>query len=804
MQRSFLRPFLGLAVLALSWVPASAQEPYRLPPQVVSDILDAAPLPDVSVSPDRQWLLFSDRASMPSIAEVSEPMLRLAGYRINPATNGMHGAGRTLGLRLKRIEGGAEHAIRTPAGAVVGAPSWSPDNRRIAFTNTTGSGIELWVADVATGAARRVGEQRLNGVVGSCSWLPDSRRLLCPWVPADRAAAPARPAVPVGPAIQETSGSTAPVRTFQDLLQNAHDEALFDHYFTAQLGVVDVDDGRVSPVGSPAIFMGIDAAPGGEYVLVTRVLKPYSYLFPARAFPQAEEVWNLQGEVVHRVAQHPLLDFLQANWVVTGPRSAAWRPLQPATLVWVEALDEGNPKAEATHRDRVLLLPAPFTGAPREIARTEQRFGGIAWGETTSLISDYERTSRKRRTWAFDPDRPDADWRLVWDRNTEDAYNDPGTPLFRRSPLGSVLLERNGAIYLVGAGASAEGDRPFLDRLELRTLRTERLWRSEADAYESVVALVDDDARRLVTRRESATLPPNYYVRQPRGGRMVALTSFRDPAPQLTGIRKQLVTYTRKDGVPLNGTLYLPPDYQDGTRLPVVVWAYPREFVDASVAGQVRGTTNRFTTLGGASHLFFLTQGYAVFDGPSMPIVGGDTANNRYIEQLVASAEAAVDKIVDMGVADRDRIGVGGHSYGAFMTANLLAHTDLFRAGIARSGAYNRTLTPFGFQAEQRTFWEAADIYETMSPFWYAHEIEEPILFIHGEADNNMGTFPIQSERMFAAVKGNGGTARLVFLPNESHGYAAAESVKHTLYEMIGWFDRHVKNAPPSRPTTQQ
>lgn len=805
MRGLLARPFLVTAIAALVSSPALAQEPYRQPPQVINDILDAPPLPGVSVSPDRQWLLFSERASMPSIAEVSEPMLRLAGARINPKTNGMHGGGRTTALRLKRIEGGAEHAVRVPAGASLGFPQWSPDNRQIAFTNTTDAGIELWVADVASGEARRVTDAKLNGVAGGCSWLPDSRRMLCPWIAEGRGAAPPEPTVPAGPTIQETSGSTAPVRTYQDLLQNSHDEALFDYYFTAQLATVDVTTGARANVGQPGIYRGVDASPNGEYILLTRVLRPYSYLFPASSFPYEQEVWNLQGQVVHRVAKRPLQDYLQPNWVVTGPRSANWRPLQPATLLWAEALDGGNPKAKVEQRDKVMQLAAPFSGMPTEIARTKERFAGITWGEgSLAMISDYERTTRRSRTWLFNPDQPSAEWKLVWDLNTEDSYRNPGSPLFKRTALGNALVRRGDYIYLTGNGASPEGDRPFLDRLNVRTLKTERIWRSEATSYESVVALLDDDARRLVTRRESATMPPNYYVREPRGGRMVALTSFKNPAPQLTGIRKELVTYKRKDGVPLSGTLYLPPDYQPGTRLPVVMWAYPQEFVDANVAGQVRGTANRFTMPGGASHLFFLTQGYAVFDDPKIPIVGGDTANNNYIDQLVAGAQAAVDKVVEMGIADRDRIGVGGHSYGAFMTANLLAHTDLFRAGIARSGAYNRTLTPFGFQAEERTFWEAPDIYEKMSPFWYADDIKEPILFIHGEADNNMGTFPIQSERMFAAVKGNGGTARLVFLPNESHGYSAAESNKHTLYEMISWFDKHVKNAPPKRPATQQ
>ncbi|NJD09092.1 MAG: S9 family peptidase [Gemmatimonadetes bacterium] len=798
-MRQIARSLLGAACFAALILPAAAQEPYRTPPQVINDILDAPPIPGVSVSPDRQWLLFSDRTSMPSIAEVSEPMLRLAGARINPATKGLFGGSRRTALRLKLIATGAEHQVTVPTEGSLGTPQWSPDSRRIAFTVSSGSGIVLWVADVATGQAKQVTTARLNGVSGSCAWLADGQRLLCPWVPEGRGAIPAPPQVPRGPAIQETSGSKAMIRTYQDLLQNGYDEALFDYFFTAQLGIVDAATGARTPVGAPGVISA-GASPSGEYLLVTRIQRPYSYLFPADAFPQVQEVWNGQGQVVHTVLRRGLQEDMASGWVPTGPRNVTWRPQQLATLVWAEALDGGNPKQQAAHRDRVLMLAAPFTGEPVEIARTQERYRGIQWGQAAALISDYERTTRRARTWVFEPDRPATPWRLVWDLNSEDAYGDPGSPLMRPLPGGSVLLQRGDWLYLTGTGASAEGDRPFLDRLNLRTLRTERLWRSGAQTYESVVAVLSDDARRVLTRSESATEPPNYLVRQLPSGKATALTAFRDPAPQLTGIKKQLITYTRQDGVPLNGTLYLPPGYRPGTRLPLVVWAYPREFLDASVAGQVRGTANRFTTFSGASHLFFLTQGYAVLDGPSMPILGGDTANNTYIEQLVASAQAAVDKVVEMGVADRDRIGVGGHSYGAFMTANLLAHTDLFRAGIARSGAYNRSLTPFGFQAEERTFWEVPELYQRMSPFWYADRLKEPILFIHGEADNNTGTFPIQSERMYAAVKGNGGTARLVFLPSEAHGYSAAESNKHVLYEMIAWFDKYVKNAPP-RPS---
>ena len=394
--------------------------------------------------------------------------------------------------------------------------------------------------------------------------------------------------------------------------------------------------------------------------------------------------------------------------------------------------------------------------------------------------------------------------KLVWALNNQDRYHDPGRPIMTELPNGQRAILQNGDfIFLEGQGASPEGDMPFLDKFDLKTLKAERVFQCDKEHYESVVALLNDDGTKFITRRESPTEPPNYYILEQSASRsnpaVKAITQFTDPTPQLRSIKKQLVTYNRPDGVQLSFTLYLPPNYKEGTRLPTVVWAYPLEYNDADTAGQISGSTKRFTTISGPSHLFFLLEGYAVLDNATIPIVGSDpdTVNNTYLEQLVSSAKAAIDKATAMGVTDPNRVGVGGHSYGAFMTANLLAHSSLFRAGIARSGAYNRTLTPFGFQSESRTIWEAPDLYSKMSPFMYANNIKDPILLIHGEADDNSGTFPIQSERMYAAIRGNGGTARLVMLPYEAHGYAGKESIEHVLYEMINWFDEYVKNAEP-------
>jgi dipeptidyl aminopeptidase/acylaminoacyl peptidase len=536
---------------------------------------------------------------------------------------------------------------------------------------------------------------------------------------------------------------------------------------------------------------------------VARLHRPFSYLFPDSDFPKDVEVWDAKGKLVYKVASLPLADQVPIDGVITGPRSVRWRPSEPATLVWVKALDNGNPKNKVPHRDSIMTLKAPFSGQPVELFKTEQRFGNMSFGEKGGLmlVSDYERDKRWVRTFVLDADKPETTAKLLWSRNQQDRYNDAGTPVTRASGQRGII--QNGEwIYLSGAGSSPEGDRPFLDRLNVQTLKSERIFRSEANSYEAVVTLLSDDARQFITKRESPSEAPNYFVRSTDAAAR-ALTQFPDPTPQLRGIKKQLVTYKRADGVQCSFTLYLPPGYKEGTRLPTVVWAYPLEFTDASTAGQVTGSRHRATSIVGPSHLFFLLEGYAVLDNATMPVVGSpETVNNTYVEQIVMSAKAAIDKATEMGVTDPERVGVGGHSYGAFMTANLLAHSDLFRAGIARSGAYNRTLTPFGFQSERRTIWEAPELYLKVSPFMFATKIDEPLLMIHGEADDNTGTFPIQSERMYQALKGHGATVRLVMLPHEAHGYAGRESIEHVLYEMINWFDKYVKHAPSKAKET--
>jgi dipeptidyl aminopeptidase/acylaminoacyl peptidase len=807
----------ALAVLVLAGAgTAQAQNGYLRPPDPIPAIVTAAPTPTVMVGRDRRTLAILDREALPSIAQMAEPELRLAGFRISPRTNGISStrASYNTGITFQELESGRRRTVQLPAGARIASAQWSPDGRHLAFVNALANGLELWVAEVATGQARRVTGAELNGTIGTpYRWLPDNSGFIVARVVPGRGEAPRASEVPSAPIIQENLGRTAPARTYQDLLQSAADEALFEHYFTAQLSRVPLAGGQPADLGRPGIFFGFTPSPDGRYLLVTRVKRPYSYVVPAYNFPQETSVLDARtGALVKLVADIPLTDNLPPSFdaVPEGPRDVEWRSDAPATLVWTEAQDGGDPRRQAEVRDRVFLLDAPFTAAPTKLIDLEHRYSGVWWGrgDLAMVVSRWWNTRWEKR-FAVNPSTPGAAPRLLSDRSYQDRYSDPGSPIFTTTPSGHPVMMFTGdgrGIYLTAVGASERGNYPFLDVMDVAGGESRRLWRTEDPYYETVLTVLNPEGSRILTRRESITDPPNVFVRTLPANQARAVTNFADPAPQLAGIQRQMITYTRNDGVRLSGTLYLPPGYdarRDGP-LPMLMWAYPTEFRDASAAGQITDSPNRFSRPGGTSHLFLLLAGYAILDNPTMPIVGeGEVEpNDTYVEQLVASAQAAVDKVVEMGVAHRDRIAIGGHSYGAFMTANLLAHSDLFRAGVARSGAYNRTLTPFGFQAEQRTYWEATDTYTRMSPFTFANRVNEPILLIHGANDDNSGTFPVQSERFYAALKGHGATVRYVVLPLEAHGYRAQESVLHTLAETVNWLDKHVKNAPPRAQST--
>ncbi len=795
-----------LIALAAGAAGAQAAPGYRTPPQVLVDLVDRSPTPLVATSPDREWLLLLQPPSLPSIAELSEPELRLGGLRFKPQNNGPSRRRPFSDLELLRIADRSPRKIRgLPENARINDISFSPDGAYVAFTHTRGDGIELWVAEVATGEARRLSEAALNlNAQVRPVWSADSRSLICTLVGEGRGAAPEASPVLDGPVIQENMGAKGANRTYQDLLEDAHDEAVFEHYLTAQMARVGVD-GKVELLGKPGIIWDYDTSPEGNYLLVQKLHRPFSYLVPSWRFPVRVEVWDSAGELVREIADLPLHENVPIAFgsVPTGPRNFTWRHDAAATLVWVEALDAGDAGREAEYRDQLFSWAAPFAGEPGEWVKLVNRYSGIKWArDDLALVTTRWFKTRNMRVSRIRPGDLGEPAELLIDRSWEDRYSDPGTPLETRNAWGrSVLATGEGGetLYLIGNGASPEGDRPFFDAYDLATRESKRLFRSEAPYYERPIRLLDGKGRYLLTRRETVEEPPNYYVRDLGNGdgELRRLTEFPHPTPELEGLTKELIRYEREDGVPLTATLYLPPGHtgEDGP-LPMVMWAYPVEYKSASAAGQVKDSPYRFDRVGWWSPLLWLARGYAVLDDPQMPIVGEgeDEPNDTFRKQLVESAAAAVDEVVRRKAAQSGRIAIGGHSYGAFMTANLLAHSDLFAAGIARSGAYNRTLTPFGFQREERSLWEAPEVYFTMSPFMHAEKVNEPILLIHGAADNNSGTFPMQSERYYSALKGHGATARLVMLPHESHGYRARESVLHMLWETDQWLEEYVRN----------
>lgn len=806
---------LAWTVAAVLMAPgAAAQEvgqapvtDWQSPPADWLEVLYAPQLPRAWTAPTGEYMLLADPILYPSLAELGGPMHKLAGMRVNPATNGYHGQHGGTSPRLVRVEGGDVTPLDLPAEAEVLGVNWTADGRRFALTVGFSDRIGLWVGSVE-GDVTAIEDLALNPLLGSAvTWLPDQERLLVLRIP-QRGPAPEPPVIPAGPEIVEGAGASArSTYEARNLLETAYDDALFEYYTSSEPVVVDPATGEMEIIGSPAPYAMAEFSPDGTYLLVERLVGPWSHEVAWWRFGSEIEVWDEDGGLVASIASLPLADAVPVHGVPLGPRSVSWRPTAPHTLYWVEALDGGDPVAEVPHRDRLMRLDAPFTAEPEEVFRAEHRIvASGAWGAEggTLMLTERERMRRRLYVWLLDVDEDSS--RLWFDIDEDDRYGDPGDPVYRPLPNGQWVLRQDGdAVYFRGTGATDEGDRPFLDLRDLTTGETERLFRSDPDHYQYFVAFAGDEDH-FVMSSESAADVPNYYLAtlegkvdaaEGEGTRVLTvepITHFEDPAPQLREIEKRIVQYERADGLPLSFQLLLPPGYEEGTRLPTVLYAYPLEYSGMATAGQVRGSVQRFMRLYGPSHLFFLLSGYAVLDQTAMPMLGDpETAYDTFVPQLVMDAEAAVAKAVEMGVADPDRIGIIGHSHGGLMVANLLAHTDLFRAGIARSGSYNKTVQPFGFQSERRSLFEARDVYIQVSPTFFADQVNEPVLIIHGADDGNPGTLTPQSEVFFEAVRGSGGTARMVLLPFEDHGYRARESIEHVLWEQLRWFDMYLR-----------
>lgn len=799
------RILLSLQVMLLLSMTAGSQEAikYMLPPDEIVRIVDAPVTPSVLVSPDKQTILIAERQGLPTIRDLAGEEFRLAGLRIDPSVNGPSRSTYFTSFRIIKTDGSEERTVKgLPDNPRLGLPVWSDDGRKLAFTNSTAGTTELWVCDITNMTSKKIAEN-LNGVFGYLTeWLPGGNGIIFSVTDPARGAMPVKSNVPEGPVVQENLGSKAQAATYQDLLKDPYDEALFE-YLAASLLMI-WDGNAIKPVGEKGMITDVSLSPDGKYMLVSRIKRPFSYLVPYSSFPTVTEIKEISGKHVKTLLERPLIENRPRGYdaVLPGPRGYYWRADEPATIYWVEALDGGDYSREMEYHDQVFLLRAPFSGEPVRFLSTRMRFGGITWGNSKlAVLNEGLSKTRVRVTSLFDPSDPEKTVKKIFEYNTDDRYNAPGSFVTERNVMGrNVLLtgDRGRSLYLTGAGASPEGERPFIDRYDMATGKTARIFRSEAPYYETVTTVIDINRGIILTNRQSVKEVPNYFIRNLKNGKLTQVTDFKNPYPQLAGVYKELVKYKRNDGVDLSFTLYLPAGYdrqKDGP-LPTLLWAYPREFNDAAAAGQVSGSPYTFTRISASSALVYVTQGYAVLMDASFPIVGveGKEPNDTFIEQLVANAEAAINKAVEMGVTDRNRVAVSGHSYGAFMTANLLAHTRLFAAGIAESGAYNRTLTPFGFQNERRSYWEAPEVYNKMSPFMHADKVKDPLMLIHGMADNNSGTFPIQSERFYNALKGFGAVTRLVMLPYESHGYAARESILHKHWEVLTWMDKYVKN----------
>ena len=798
------------SILLLFWLAYSLAgygqdaQSYQTPPKALADLVTVPLTPTVSLSDKGDVMLILEQASVTTIAELSQPELKLAGLRLNPANNGPSRARYITGLKIKKLTDKAEKALTgLPITPLISFVQWSPDETKIAFANSTDSQIDLYVADVATAAARKVGSVALNATLGvPFHWVSDSKSLIVKTIPAGRGPALEISRIPDGPTTQENvKGTRGQAPTYQDLLKNPSDEKQFAYYTTAQVVRLGLD-GSTTSIGQPGIIRSAEPSPDGQYVMVETVHTPFSYLVPVNRFPLKTEVYALAGSLVKTLNDGPLQEAVpySRDGVPTGPRDFNWRADAPASLYYTVAQDKGDPKVKADIRDKVYLTKAPFSAEPKEIYTAQFRFESFDWGnESTALAHERWWQSRKTITKTVDP----GNWQtaILFDRSYEDRYSNPGQPDTKHNQYGREvlnLLPNNEILMLNGLGATPEGDRPFVSLLNLKTKQSRELWRSASPYFERPVAVLDAAKQVIFTTRETPDESPNYFVRNLKARiAPIQATFFPHPYPQLKGIQKQQLRYKRADGVELTATLYLPVGYKkEQGPLPTFLWAYPAEFKSKDAASQVSGSPNQFNRISFWGAAAFVTMGYAILDNASIPIVGeGDKEpNDTYINQLVSSAKAAIDEGVRLGVVDSSRVGVGGHSYGAFMTANLLSHSKLFKGGIARSGAYNRTLTPFGFQNEQRSYWQAPAVYNSMSPFMNADKMKTPLLLVHGEADNNTGTFPIQSERYYNALKGFGATTRLVFLPYESHHYDAKESLLHMLWEMNRWLDKYVKN----------
>jgi dipeptidyl aminopeptidase/acylaminoacyl peptidase len=801
----------SLVVFLLVCLTLKAQEnlTYQKPSPEILALADYERAPSVMMDSDAEYMVFSYRPTYKTLQDLAVEDMRLGGLRIDPVTHISSTVTYINNLKVRKTTDAVETQVKgLPANPRITFVSFSPDETRVAFTNTTATGVELWVLDLATATAKRLTDAVLNATMGTpYTWFDKGQTLLVRMLPQN---APAlidpKKTMPAGPVASVSDGSKSQNRTYQDLLKNPTDEANFEALVTSELVKVNVS-GKMEKFKPAAMYAGESMSPDGNYVMITTVHKPFSYIVPMSRFPQKSVVYDKNGKEIKVVNEVPLTEIMPKGFssVRKGKRSMMWRADKPAQLAYAVALDEGDQANKVDFRDEVFLWDAPFAKEPVSMMKTRQRFAGITWAnDTLAVVMDTWYDTRNQKTYFVDPSKPGREPRIVSDRNYQDIYSDPGNPETVKNQYGRyVLLIENNQAFLMGEGHTPEGQFPFIDALDLGTLKTTRLYQSAyTDKKEDLISMLDAKKGEVLVQIQSKNEFPNYYKRNLRAKMApIPLTNFKNPFESIANVHKEVIKYKRKDGVELSGTLYLPVGYDKTKKekLPLLIWAYPEEFKDKNSAGQSAQNPNEFTFPYYGSFVYWVTKGYVVLDDASFPIVGEGTTepNDNFIEQLVSNAEAAIDAVDALGYIDRKRVAVGGHSYGAFMTANLLTHSNLFACGIARSGAYNRTLTPFGFQSEQRNYWDVPGVYNTMSPFMNADKMKTPMLLVHGEADHNPGTFTLQTERYFQALKGLGAPARMVILPKESHSYVAKENIFHLLWEQDQFLEKYLKNGTP-------
>lgn len=803
-MKKYFIPLLLLLFLNFSYAQENLE--YQKPPASILELIDTPLAPAVVIDDKGENVVLLYRDQYKSIEELSETELRLAGLRINPKTNIGSRTTYYNNLKVKKTsEKEPKQVSGLPTHARLSNFRMSPDQKHLAFLNTTSDKVELWVVDIVKGSAKKLSSLAVNANMGNAlNWFADSKALLIKTIPASRKELiDTDAAVPTGPTISVSDGEKAQNRTYQDLLSNPNDEYNFEQLAISEIKKVTLD-GSTSNFLPAAMYSGISFSPDGQYVMASIIKKPFSYLVPYSRFPFETNIYNQSGQKIATVNDVPLNEVQPKGFMATrlGKRNMGWRADKPATLYWVEALDQGDPEVEVDFRDAVYEMNAPFTGQQNLLIKTKQRYSGITWGDSNIAIAhDYWWNDRNTKSYIFNPSNNAEQPKTIVDRNYQDRYSDPGDFVTTQNQYNRQVLDiHNGNAYLIGDGFSEKGQFPFIDQFNLNTHKTKRIYESSyTNKVEDLQNVIDIKKGIVLVRIESQQEYPNYYIRNiNKKESLTPVTYFENPFKSMQDVHKEVITYKREDGLELSGTLYLPVGYDKAKKekMPMILWAYPREYKDKASAAQSTNNPNKFIYPFWGSPIYWVTQGYVVLDDAAFPIVGeGDEEpNDTFRTQLVANAKAAIDAVDKMGYIDRNRVGVGGHSYGAFMVANLLSHSDLFAAGIARSGAYNRTLTPFGFQSEERSYWDTPETYNAMSPFMHAEKMKTPMLLIHGEDDNNSGTYPMQSERYFNALKGLGATARLVMLPKESHGYAAKESILHMLWEQHEWLEKYVKN----------